>query len=341
LAHAQQPPDPTASDGYGNTAVGSAALSHLQLPRGTYNTATGFNALEANTTGSRNNASGVYAMSSNTTGVDNNAMGYQAMYLNSAGYRDSAIGAFALAANTTGNYNNAVGYGAMAFNTTGSNNNAQGYLALENNTTGSYNIAIGEYAGFNLTTGNSNIDIGNEGVAGESGVIRIGTSATATYIAGINTSTVTGGAAVYVTPSGQLGVMTSSGGGGYGVAPMGNNTEKLKQLRPVSFHSKSDPNGPVQYGLIAEEVAKVYPELVIRDKTGKIQGVRYDELAPMLLNEVQQQQEKFAAQAASSSAQAAEIRDLKQQLAELNDLKQEMRAALLKLQAKGELVARR
>ena len=122
---------------------------------------------------------------------------------------------------------------------------------------------------------------------------------------------------------------------------MGNNTEKLKQLRPVSFHLKSDPNGPVQYGLIAEEVAKVYPELVIRDKTGKIQGVRYEELAPMLLNEVQQQQEKFAAQAASSSAQAAEIRDLKQQLAELNDLKQEMRAALLKLQAKGELVARR
>ena len=101
----------------------------------------------------------------------------------------------------------------MAFNTTVSNNNAQGYLALENNMPGSYNIAIGEYAGFNLTTGNSNIDIGNEGVAGESGVIRIGTSATATYIAGINTSTVTGGGSWTATPSGQLGVMTSSGEG--------------------------------------------------------------------------------------------------------------------------------
>ena len=90
----------------------------------------------------------------------------------------------------------------------------------------------------------------------------------------------------------------------------------------------------MQYGLIAEEVAKVYPELVIRDDAGKIQGVRYDELAPMLLNELQQQQR-------INLAQAAEIRELKGQVAELNDLKEEMRAALLKLQNKDQLVAQR
>jgi hypothetical protein len=102
----------------------------------------------------------------------------------------------------------------------------------------------------------------------------------------------------------------------------------------VTFHLKTDPNGLVQYGLIAEEVAKVYPELVIRDDAGKIQGVRYEELAPMLLNEVQKQERKI-------DAQVAEICDLKQQVAELNDLKQEMRAALLALKAKDRLVAQR
>jgi hypothetical protein len=88
-----------------------------------------------------------------------------------------------------------------------------------------------------------------------------------------------------VTSSGQLGVLASSERYKTAITPMGENTKKLEQLRPVSFHLKTDPKGAVQYGLIAEEVDKVYPELVIRDDTGKIQGVRYDELAPMLLNE--------------------------------------------------------
>ena len=114
------------------------------------------------------------------------------------------------------------------------------------------------------------------------------------------------------------------------IAPIGQSTEKLQQLRPVSFHLKANPKGAVQYGLIAEEVDRVYPELVIRDASGKIQGVRYDELAPILLNEVQQQ--------------AAEIRDLKQQqktVGEMQEQLAEMHAALLKLQAKDELVAQR
>ena len=319
----ETPPLYSNATGIENTAVGNTALTSNTT--GNTNTASGISALYANTTGSRNNASGAYAMY-NTTSSDNNAMGYVAMYANTTGTLNNAVGNFSLRYNTTGNNNNAVGYAALYQNTTGSNNNAQGFYALQANTTGSNNTAIGEYAGYNLTTGSNNIDIGNRGVAGESGVIRIGSSASATYIAGIYGTSVSGNA-VMVNSSGQLGVVASSERFKTAIVPMGSNTARLEQLRPVTFKLKTDAKGTVQYGLIAEEVARVYPELVIRDEQGRIDGVRYDELAPMLLNEVQKQ--------------ATEIRDLKQQVAELNDLKQEMRAALLKLQNKDELVAQR
>jgi hypothetical protein len=142
------------------------------------------------------------------------------------------------------------------------------------------------------------------------------------------------GNAVVVSPTGQLGVVVSSERFKTSVAPMGEVSEKLQQLRPVGFHLKSDPHGPVQYGLIAEEVAKVYPELVIRDGNGRVDGVRYDELAPMLLNEVQKQQATIRAQAKRADSQAAEIRDLK-------NLVLEMRVGLQKLQAKDQLLAQR
>jgi hypothetical protein len=109
----------------------------------------------------------------------------------------------------------------------------------------------------------------------------------------------------------------------------------------VTFHYKVDSQGTLRYGLIAEEVAKVYPELVVRDQDGRIDGVRYDELAPMLLNEVQKQERKIDALATVNADQAAEIRDLRRQVAELNDLKQEMRAALLRLKSQDQLVAQR
>jgi hypothetical protein len=135
------------------------------------------------------------------------------------------------------------------------------------------------------------------------------------------------GSAVVVSSTGRLGVTVSSERYKTAIASMGSNSETLTQLRPVTFHLKTDPKGALQYGLIAEEVAKVYPELVIRNESGRIDGVRYDELAPMLLNDVQQQ--------------AAEIRDLKEQMAELKDLKQELHAALAKLQAENALLAQR
>jgi trimeric autotransporter adhesin len=238
------------------------------------------------------------------------------------------MGSSALYSNTSGAGNAALGHAALYFNTTGGYNLADGYAAGYNETTGSYNVAVGYAAGYNQTTGSNNIYVGNRGVAAESGVIRIGTSntQTETYIAGIENTQITG-SAVYVTSSGQLGVLASSERYKTEITPIGKRTEKLQELRPVSFHLKTDPKGTLQYGLIAEEVDKVYPELVIRDATGKIQGVRYDELAPMLLTEVQRQ--------------AGEIRDLKQQVAGLTELKQEMRAVLLKLRSKDQLVARR
>ncbi len=191
---------------------------------------------------------------------------------------------------------------------------------------------MGYQAAYNLTSGSNTIEIGNLGGAGDNNLIRIGSGQTAAFVAGITGAHITG-SAVYVTSSGQLGVLASSERYKTAIAPMGGSTGKLWNLRPVTFHLKSDPKGALQYGLIAEEVAKVYPELVIRDEAGHIQGVRYEELAPMLLNEVRKQ--------------AAEIRDLKQQRqqfatqSELKALKKQLQAALLKLRASDSLVAQR
>jgi hypothetical protein len=288
-------------------------------------------ALKSNTTGNDNTATGQSALVSNTTGIYNTASGFQALSANTSGHKNTATGTSALTDNTTGSLNTASGFGALEVNTTGNFNTASGFEALSANTTGSGNIAVGFQAALDLTTGSNNIEIGNRGAAADSDTIRIGTAATqkATFIAGIFGTSVTG-SAVVVNSNGRLGVTVSSERYKTAIAPMGLSTTKLGQLRPVTFHLKTDPNGAVQYGLIAEEVARVYPELVIRNESGRIDGVRYDELAPMLLNEVQ----KITAQVEKNATEVEEIRDLKQQVAE-------MHAALLKLQAKDEHVAQR
>jgi trimeric autotransporter adhesin len=349
LQGAQGPIGPSGlvlSDAHMNTATGTNALE--LAAHGANNTANGFESLYSNSSGSNNNASGVEALLHNTTADDNNAMGYATLFENTTGYRNNAVGSQALYHNEIGYANNAQGYMALFQNTSGNFNDAVGYQALYKSATGSYNIAIGEYAGYNLTSGSNNIYIGHHGAAAESGITRIGTpgTQTGTYIAGIENAKITGNA-VYVTSSGQLGVLASSERYKTAITPMGANTEKLQQLRPVSFHLKTDPDGSVQYGLIAEEVDKIYPELVIRDDSGKIQGVRYDELAPMLLNELQKQQQRIVAQEAVNSAQAAEIRELKQQQKqfatqeELNDLQQQLQATLAALRSENQLVAHR
>ncbi len=198
--------------------------------------------------------------------------------------------------------------------------------AGSNITTGNNNIAIGLNAGSNLTTGNGDIDIGSAGVAGESHTIRIGNAGqyTMTFMAGIWGSQVKKGASVVVNSNGQLGVEESSERYKSDIAPMGSVSEAMQQLRPVTYHLKSDPAGERQYGLIAEEVNEVYPELVVRDDAGNIEGVRYDRLAPILLSEVQEQQRQLG--------------DLKQQLAELQELNRAM-MAVMKLEAKESRVA--
>jgi len=337
-----------------NTASGVGALYFNTT--GTLNTASGVSALYFNTTGKDNTASGTYALSYNTTGSNNTAFGVTALLNNTTGKDNTASGTYALYYNTTGSNNSASGYNALAINTTGSSNSASGAQALYanktggfntasgiealyHNTSGNYNIAEGYKAGFNLKTGSNNIEIGNQGVASDNNTIKIGTQGTqaATFIAGIYNTSVTG-SAVMVSSTGQLGVTVSSERFKTAITPMGPNSAKLEQLRPVTFKLKSDATGTRQYGLIAEEVAKVYPELVVRDGSGRIDGVRYDELAPMLLNEVQK---RDAAQDQQNAAQTAEIRDLKQQMAELKALNQATQVALRELQAKDEFVAQR
>ncbi len=319
--------------GFNNTATGLSALA--QNTSGIHNTAIGAGALFGNITGQFNTASGDQALAGGNnpdmTGNYNTADGAEALFSNTAGQENTAAGSFALTLNTTGAYNTASGYQSLSSNRTGSNNTAVGINALGTNEGGSNNIAIGANAGYYIRGSLYNIDIGNVGNQEDVGLIRIGTSGqqTAAYIAGIASARVTG-SAVYITSTGQLGVLASSERYKTGIAPMGVSTEKLGQLRPVTFHLKADPKGGVQYGLIAEEVAKVYPELVIRDEHRKIQGVRYEELAPMLLNEAQQQRQQ--------------IRQLQRELVEVGQLKQqvkELQAVLAKLEIKSELVAQR
>src|SRR5947199_150234 len=201
---------------------------------------------------------------------------------------NTAEGDGALSSVTTGFSNTANGFSALFSNTTGFDNTANGVDALFFNTTGSSNIALGVSAGQNLTTGNNNIDIGNPGVAAEANTIRIGTvgTQTKTFIAGISGAGVTG-VAVKVNAAGQLGTAPSSERFKDAIKPMDKASEAVLALKPVTFHYKKelDPDGTPQFGLIAEEVAKVNPDLVARDDQGKIYTVRYDAVNAMLLNE--------------------------------------------------------
>ena len=253
------------------------------------NTVLGDDALLNNTTGFDNTAVGLNALLSNTTGANNTAIGWQALFSNSTGSNNTATGLLALGSNTTGNFNTATGQGALPSSTTGWNNTANGFQALLGNTTGSSNIALGFQAGANLTTGNNNIHIGNVGVPGDSSRIRIGQQGTqrGTFIAGIRgvTTQSANAVAVLIDSAGQLGTMSSSRRFKKEIKPMEQRSEAILSLKPVTFHYKSDSTGIVQFGLIAEEVAEVNQDLIVRDDQGKPYAVRYEAVNAMLLNE--------------------------------------------------------
>jgi hypothetical protein len=157
------------------------------------------------------------------------------------------------------------------------------------NTTGNNNIAVGYLAGSNLTTSDNNIDVGNNGVSGESNTIRIGTTGTrtATFIAGITGTTVAGGVGVLIGSNGRLGTINSSARYKENIQPMDKASETILALKPVMFryNEELDPEGIPQFGLVAEEVEKVNPDLVARDEEGKPYTVRYEAVNAMLLNE--------------------------------------------------------
>jgi len=258
----------TASD---NTAIGSGALENNSI--GNDNTATGFEVLLNNTSGTANTASGLHAMQFNTTGSDNTASGLIALQSNTTGAENTGLGAFALAANSTGK-----------------NNTAEGSGALANATTGSNNVAVGFDAGLNLKSGGNNIIIGANvpGTASDANTIRIGKQGAqkATFVAGIF-GTAVSGSQVVIASTGKLGVATSSARFKKAIKPMDKASEAILGLKPITFRYKEevDSDKVPQFGLVAEEVEKTDPDLVVHDQEGKPFTVRYDAVNAMLLNE--------------------------------------------------------
>jgi len=288
------------TNGQQNMAIGAEALAHniasfnlaigfrvgFMNTSGTNLTGIGAAALRNNTTGDDNTAIGATALFSNTDGEDNTAIGATALFSNTDAYRNVAVGSESLNHNN-GDENVAVGFQALLNNTTGFFNTAIGAYAMESNTTGAFNIAVGQFAGHNLTTGWNNIDIGHSGFPGEHNTIRISVAnGIATFIDGIYGITAGGPTLpVYINSGGQLSTNTSSRRFKKEIKPMDRVSEAILALKPVTFHYKTDSKETPQFGLIAEEVAEVNPDLVVRDKEGQPYSVRYDQVNAMLLNE--------------------------------------------------------
>ena len=317
--------------GTNNTAIGRDALSNNF---GVLNTGTGDGALSSNTTGYQNTAIGAAALLANTTGNYNTATGTDALEANATGSSNTASGTAALGYNTTGNGNTGAGAGALSGNTGGNNNTAIGVNALFSNIFGHNNIALGASAGSSIVKGDNNIDIGNSALGDESNHIRIGTVGTQkhTFIAGISGSTIAGGVGVIIDSNGHLGTIVSSKRFKDDVRPMEKASEAILALKPVTFRYKHelDPDGILQFGLVAEEVEKVNPELVARDDEGRAYTVRYDAVNAMLLNEFLKEHRK-------GQEQAAMIAQLKSAVEQQQEEIEALTAGLQKVSAQLEL----
>ena len=310
------PPNNDTSDSDGNTAGGTSAL--VTLTTGKLNTAFGKAVLQDNTTGDNNTAFGNVALLNNSEGDENTAIGQAALLVSTTGNGNTAAGVRALENNTTGSENTSVGLEALSQNSDSSGSTALGFKALANSG-GLGNIGIGKKAGFNLGSGDNNIYIDNSGKGTESGTIRIGKGVhTATFIAGISGTPISG-STVLINSKGRLGILASSARYKRDIRDMGEGSQGLLDLRPVTFRYKGDSSGERQYGLVAEEVAKVYPELVVRTATGEVQSVKYEELIPMLLNEVQHQRQVLGAQAQQLAEQRERDEALLARMARLEE----------------------
>jgi hypothetical protein len=298
-------------------ATGGAACSDGAAGAGS--TALGVSALGANTA-NHNTAVGYFALSANTLGTRNTAVGSGTLGSNN-GLSNTAVGADALGV-STGSYNTAIGVSAMASSITGTNNVAIGFGALSQATAGSSNIAIGRFAGINLTTGVANIAIGNPGRLDDAYTLRIGSSQSRAFIDGIWETTTDNddAVAVVIDSEGQLGTISSSRRTKEDIQDMADASAGLFRLRPVTFrYLRAYANGskPRDYGLIAEEVAGVYPDLVVRNQAGDIMTVQYHKLVPMLLNEVQRLRRDLDRRVGDLDTERALVADLAARVAAL------------------------
>ena len=288
--------------GIDNTALGFQALSHNTI--GNFNTAEGFRALFTNTRGTQNTATGFNALVFNTEGNSNTATGVNALNRNTMGIHNTATGVLALFSNTFGAANTALGFQALNHNTMGNSNTVIGQNALSGNTAGSFNTAIGLSAGSSIT-GDGNVCIGDEvpGVAGVNDT---------TWIRNVYSS-VASGRAVFVNSDDKIGTLSSSRRYKDEIRPIATASEAILSLRPVSFRYKKevDPTRSLSFGLIAEEVAQVDPDLVTPDRAGKPETVRYEAVNAMLLNEFLKEHRTVQGQRKEIDALKAELKEQK------------------------------
>src|SRR5438046_1159537 len=312
-----------------NTAEGSGAL--LFNTTGFKSTGTGVNALVHNTTGSSNTASGVNTLFHNTTGFQNAATGVQSLFSNTTGFHNTAAGFQALFSNTTGNHNTADGDNALVHTTTGILNTAIGAHALDQNVTGSSNVALGFQAGLTIT-GSGNVCIGENilGLTGESNVTRI---------RNIGSTAQANGVFVTVGAGGKLGFQVSSRRYKDDIKPMDKASEALFALKPVSFRYKQeiDPARSPDFGLIAEDVATVNPDLVARDEEGNIVTVRYQAVNAMLLNEFLKEHKKVEEQQANIAELKSTVAQQKKGMEVLTAQLKEQAAQIQKVSAQLEV----
>ena len=364
---------PAPDGGYpgGNTAEGQSAL--LSLTTAGFNTAVGYLSLRSITTGfGLNTGVGAGTLLANTVGEENTAIGAGALLSNTDGYQNTATGAFALFSNTggglgiqntadgdralfsntTGGANTATGFQTLGSNIDGNLNTAHGGLALFNNTHGNGNTAVGFHAGLNIT-GSENIALGHtagSGVTTASSVICIGATgedvSNSCYIGNIFGATSSNGVGVLVNSNGRLGTMTSSARFKDEIKRMDNASEALFALKPVTFRYKKaiDPAGTSQLGLVAEDVDKVNPDLVVRDKEGKPYSVRYDQVNAMLLNEFLKEHTAFLAGQRKVQDQDRKIqeqeRKIQKQETTIAQVRKEMEAVVARLKEHDSKIQR-
>jgi hypothetical protein len=301
------------NDTNGGFNTGTGVLSLFSNTNGFFNTATGAYSLANNTTGNSNTANGYSALYYNTEGDANTATGFAALYHNIDGHNNTAIGSQALNSHTTGNGNTAIGNAALGFNTTGTHNTAVGADALVFNNAGFRNTALGVQAGIGISTATNVIAIGAPGE----------NVSDSCYIGNIYGQPSNGGTPVYVNLAGKLGSNPSSRRFKDEIKPMDQASETILELKPVTFHYKKelDPQGIPQFGLVAEDVEKVNPDLVVRDKEGKVNTVRYEAVNAMLLNEFLKEHRKVQELKSSVAKQGATIAQQQKDLEAMSQVK--------------------